>query len=405
MSVRKKVYGSLAILALLGTGLYLYKTRPTLFSSIAQAKSASAKPEDKEKGKDATPVELAMAARSPISAWVSSTANVRALRDVAVATQIEGIVSKVQAEEGDFASEGQTLATIDDTQFRIKLKLAEEKLAQARIQIEKARIRREKTVAQIGHTKIEFERYQKAQNEGLVSEKEAAAYKYKLDELMHDEKVAASEIVELQHRVEELQAEIAQCKLDISRAQIRAPYAGYVTQRMVNLGQRVRAMDALFNIGTFSPLYADVFLSERDTQAVKPGQTATIRLGSDDNLTIQGTVERISPIVDQSTGTVKVTIAFRPTPGFRPGAFVRVAIRTDTRNDAILIPRRALIEEDGQSFVYVANADSARRKKVELGYQSEGMVEIRNGLAPGEKVVVAGQGALKEGGKIRVTHS
>jgi RND family efflux transporter MFP subunit len=333
---------------------------------------------------------------------VSSTANIRALRDVAVATQIEGIVSRVLTEEGDFVKEGQTLATIDDTQLKIKLQLAEEKQEQARIQIEKARIRQEKTVAQIGHTRIEFERYQKAQNEGLVSEKETAAYKYKLDELIHDEKVALSEIRELQHRVGELQAEIAQCKLDISRAETKAPFAGYVTQRLVSLGQRVRVMDGMFNVGAFSPLYADVFLSERDTQSVKPAQIATIRLGSDDTLTVQGTVERISPIVDQATGTVKVTIAFQPKPGFRPGAFVRVAIKTDTRADAILIPKRAVIEEDGQNFIYIANAGTARRKKVDLGYQSDGMIEVKSGVAPGDKVVVAGQGALKEGAKIRV---
>ena len=128
----------------------------------------------------------------------------------------------------------------------------------------------------------------------------------------------------------------------------------------------------------------------------------TVRLGSDDTATVPGRVERISPIVDQASGTVKVTVAIEPKPGFRPGAFVRVDIRTDTKSDAIVIPKRALIEEDGQNYVYVAQNDTAKRMKVELGYQREGMVEIRNGVSPGQSVVVAGQGALKEGGKIKV---
>ena len=101
--------------------------------------------------------------------------------------------------------------------------------------------------------------------------------------------------------------------------------------------------------------------------------------------TIQGRVERLSPIVDQASGTVKVTVAIEPKPGFRPGSFVRVEIRTDTKSDAIVIPKRALIEEDGQNYVFIAQNDTAKRAKVELGYQREGLVEIRNGVSPGRK--------------------
>jgi RND family efflux transporter MFP subunit len=127
-----------------------------------------------------------------------------------------------------------------------------------------------------------------------------------------------------------------------------------------------------------------------------------VRLGIDGDTRTNGHIERISPIVDQTTGTVKVTIQLQPTDrGFRPGAFVRVDIRTDTRRDAVLIPKRALIEEDGENFVYIATGDTARRTKVSLGFESEGTVEIRSGLNAGQQVVVAGQGALKEGAKIK----
>ena len=143
---------------------------------------------------------------------------------------------------------------------------------------------------------------------------------------------------ELHHRVAELEAEIAQTRLELSRTQIKAPFGGYITQRMVTIGQRVRALDALYNIGAFSPLYADVHLSERDTRLVKASQTASIRLGSDEKMSVSGTVERIAPIVDQASGTVKVTISLQPTQGFRPGAFVRVDIKTDSKADAILVP-------------------------------------------------------------------
>jgi RND family efflux transporter MFP subunit len=401
MSLRLRVYGLATLLLLLGGSGYLYKVRPAWLPGVAQAK-ASADKTDKKQDKEATPVELAVANRGAISSFVSSTANLRALRDVAVSAQTEGLVDKLFTEEGDYVKDGQVLCTLDQTQLKIRLQLAEEKLAQATLQVEKARIRQEKAVAQIGHTQAELIRYEKAAKEGLVSDKEVATYRYRLEELTHDQKVAAYETTELKHRMSELEAEIAQSKLDISRTQIRAPFAGFVTGRSVNIGQRVRAIDPLFNVGTFSPIYADVHLSERDARTVRSSQAATVHLGSDDASTVLGRVERISPIVDQSSGTVKVTIALDPKPGFRPGAFVRVDIRTDTKSDAVLIPKRAIIEEDGQNFVYVASQDTAKRSKVQVGYQSDGIVEIRSGIYAGQKVVVAGQGALKEGAKIKV---
>jgi membrane fusion protein (multidrug efflux system) len=401
MSLRFRVYGLSVLLALLGGATYIYRTKPGWFKTVAQAK-ASTLPKDATREKEATPVELVIAKRSKISSFLTSTANLRALRDVAVSTQADGVVQKVLVEEGDFVKDAQVLCTLDDTLLQIRLELAQEKLAQASLQMEKARIRQEKATAQIGHTQAELDRYLKAQKEGLVSDKEASTYKYRLEELIHDQKVAASETKEFQHRVSELDAEIAQAKLEISRTQIRAPFAGYVTQRTVNIGQRVRMMDPLFNVGSFTPLYAEVHLSERDTRSVRPGQPASIRLGSDDTVAVKGRVERISPIVDQSSGTVKVTVALDPQPGFRPGAFVRVDILTDTKSEAILIPKRAIIEEDGQNYVYIATQDAARRIKVQIGYQSEGMVEIRSGVNPGENVVVAGQGALKDGAKVKV---
>lgn len=401
MTLRTKAYSFLGLIALVGAGtaLWKYKDRWPL-GGLAAASTGATKQEDKQK--EAVPVELAQVKLGPISSYIGATANLRALREVAVATQAEGVVQSVLAEEGDSVEEGQLLCQLDDRQLRIRLELAKEKLAQANLQMEKAGIKEAKTSAQIGHAQTELTRYEKAFKEGLVSDKEAANYRYKLEELQHDQKVSSSETKELEHRVAELQAEIAQNNLEISRARILAPFSGQITQRMVNTGARVRTLEALFNIAAFSPLQADVHLSERDTRMVRPNQTAVVHLGSDESITVNGKVERISPVVDQASGTVKVTVSLANAPGFRPGSFVRVDILSDTKSGALLIPKRAVLEEDGQSYVFVVTGDSAKRTKIELGYTNEGMVEVRSGLQSGQKIVVAGQGGIKEGSKIKV---
>src|SRR3954467_1426329 len=133
MSLRLKVYGLVAVLALAGGGAYVYKTKPAWLGLVAQANGPDAQ-KGKKPEKEATPVELALVKRSEISAFLSSTANLRALREVTVATQAEGIVQKVLAEEGDFVKESQILCTLDDAPVRIRLQLSEEKLAQAKLQ-------------------------------------------------------------------------------------------------------------------------------------------------------------------------------------------------------------------------------------------------------------------------------
>ncbi|RPI27940.1 MAG: efflux RND transporter periplasmic adaptor subunit [Acidobacteria bacterium] len=402
MRLRIKVYGFLALVVLLAVGGYFgYQMR----SGTAQAANKAAEPAKKQ-GQDAVPVELAKAVSGQISSYLVSTTNLRALREVAVASQTEGIVKSVDAEDGDAVKANQVLCRLDDTQLKIRLQTAEQRLAQAKLQLEKGRVRQEKTEAQIKNGREDLQRYTKLYDEKLVSERDVALLKYKIEELEHDQRVSNSETRELTHRVEELEAEIAQVNLEIARTQIRAPFSGYIIERSVNLGQIVRNLESMFKLSDFSPLFADVHLAEAEAGQVKPNQAAIIRLGSNLSDQVTAHVARISPVVDQSSGTVKVTVEMQNAQGgFKPGAFVRVEIKTDTRQNAVLIPKKAIMEEDGQHFVYVANKDNANRVQVNLGYQREDKVEVLRGLQVGQQVVIAGQGALKKGSKIRVIQS
>lgn len=401
MSTRKKTYGVLVLVLVLAASAYLWTHYMATDGAVSANSDESGKPvEEKE---SAVPVELAVARRGDISATVGSTSNLRAQREVDVSVQTEGVVEEILVEEGDFVQQGQLLCRLDDNQYQIRLRTARQKLAQARLQLEKGGIRQEKAKVQVANSREEYERYRALYDERLVSEREVAQAKYRLDELEHDLRVSSSESRELTHKVEELEAEIEQSELEIARTRIEAPFSGYITDRKVNLGQTVRSMDGLFRLGDFAPLQAEVFLSEREAVTVRPGQKATILSGVNGGQGVDGRVARISPVVDQSTGTVKVTVELdRGNAVLKPGAFVRVEIRTDTRPDAVLIPKRAVVEEDGLKYVFVARDGVVSRTQVTLGYQSQSEVEVVEGLSEGDSVVVAGQGGLKDGDKVRL---
>lgn len=404
MSERAKVYSVLAAAALLGGGYWSNQKYNWLQAAGIGKDSKKDTKKDSKKGAEteAVPVELAAVNAGRIESRVSSSGNLRALRDIVLATQGEGIVERVLAEEGDFVKEGQLLVQLDERPIRIRIDLTRQRLAQARAQIDKAKVREEKAKVQIDHYEREYDRYNRAFKQGLISETEAERRRLQRDEYIQDMRLAVAEIAELNHRVGELQAEIAQAELDLSRLQLKAPFAGFITRRAVEIGQRARALETMFNLGAFSPLYAEIFVPEREARGVHAGQAATVRLGADDKQAAIGRVQRLSPVVDQSSGTVKVTIEVPAAGGsFRPGAFVRVDVKTDVHEGVLLIPKRALIEEDGENYVYIADSGKASRKKVAIGFESEGLVEVVTGLNGGQQVVVAGQGGLKEGSKIK----
>ena len=403
MGPRVKAYGILLLVLALGGAVYYWVESGGSLGAIQAGSKGADKSKKTEKAEEAAiPVELAEAAAGSISSYLSSTSNLRARRDVEITARADGVVEDLLVEEGDFVREGEGLCTLDDTDLQISLRLTKRQLAQARVQLESAKIEQQKSVVQIENTKAELERKETAFREQLVSEQEVAQLRYQLEEQTHDERVAGSRVRELGHRVQELEAQIEQGELEISRTHIVAPFTGFITERHVELGQTVGNQERLFQLAAFSPLYADVHFSEQETDLIRPGQAAQVMLGVEARNRAQGRVARISPIVDDSTGTVKVTVELQPgAREFRPGAFVRVDIETDLRENTVLIPKRAIVEEDGESFIFTADGETAHRRKVNLGYQNESEVEVRDGVSAGEAIVVAGQGNLKEGSKIR----
>jgi membrane fusion protein (multidrug efflux system) len=402
LSTRTKVYLFLGFCAILVIGVVVLNST----SKTAAANSKTDPAKAKNDGKDIVPVELAAVKRGEMSSFVTASTNLRAQREVDVVSQTEGIARQLVVEEGDFVQAGAVLCVLDDTQLQIRLQSARQKLAQARLQSEKANIQQEKTVVQIANQQEELNRYQELYQNQLVSERDVAQIRYRLAELEHDARVSVSQSRELTHRVAELEAELEQVSLEISRCHIKAPFSGYIVQRQVELGRTVRNLEPLFKLSAFSPLYADVFLSESEARAVVSGQAASIRLGVDDTARAEGRVARVSPVVDQASGTVKVTVEQRQAEkGFKPGAFVMVQIQTARRSDALLIPKRALLDEDGEKYVFVVRGDTAHRMPVRLGSETDGQVEVRQGLQEDQQVVVAGQGGLKDGGKIKIVQA
>ena len=308
----------------------------------------------------AVPVEVAEVTAGPIASYISATANLVAEDQVKVLSEAEGRVERLLVEEGDSVTKGQVLAVLVQDEAKIAMSKVELKASNASAALERAKGTRD---------------------QGLIS---AEAY----DALKMEYDVARQEVAEAEWR--------------LAKTVIRAPFSSRVTERFVTLGQHLRPGDELFTVADYDPLVARIYLPERDVIELEEGREVRIALAASAEISFTGRIRQIAPVVDTATGTVKVTVeAVRPPVGVRPGAFVSIGIVREQHPTALLLPRESVIRELRAVHVFVTEDDTAVKKTVELGIEEGDLVEVLSGVAEGDKVVVAGQGGLDDGQKIK----
>ena len=185
---------------------------------------------------------------------------------------------------------------------------------------------------------------------------------------------------------------------------LRSPIAGTVSFRDLRFGEAVTAGRLAFRVVDLGALKVEVNLPEKDLARVATGQPARVRSEVLQDVEVHGTVQRISPVVDPASGTVKITVGLDPRQEvLRPGMFIAVDIVTATHDDAVLLPKRALVYEASEPFVFVVEGALAVRRSVELGFSERDRVEVVSGVAEGDRVVVVGQSILRDGAEVKVT--
>jgi membrane fusion protein, multidrug efflux system len=356
--VVRAAVGVLLVAALAAAGL---KARGLLGPSRVEASSAPDAKKDEKKEKEPAAVAVQAATLGAISAYTAATANLVAEDEVKVVAETEGKVHRVMVEEGDLVARGQVLVQIDP--------------ADATLAVQKAQIA-------LQNTGIGLTRGEGLSKANLISAQE-------LDKLRFERDLAAHELEDARHR--------------LRKTTVAAAFGGRITVRKVQNGQQVKPGDELFTLADFDPLVARIFLPEREVLDLAVGQPVRLALRAREETRFAGRIRQISPVVDTASGTVKVTVeAVRPPASVRPGAFVSVEVLRETRANAVLVPRPAVIRELQETFVFVAEGKVARKRAVSVGIEEGDHLEIRTGLKAGEQVITAGQGALKDQAPIAV---
>jgi membrane fusion protein (multidrug efflux system) len=267
----------------------------------------------------------------------------------------------------------------------------------------------------------------------------------RLTELHGRGAVSDLELQNAQHALATARSSAREASASYSGARIEAPFDGLVALRDVRVGALASPSTRAFQVVDPTTTRVVAAIPERDAGRVTVGQLVRLVSAYDPSMSAMGRVDRVSPVVDANTGTLRVTVVADPgQTALRPGQFVSVRLVVDRHDDVLVVPRDTIVYEDGRPIVYrmvvdepkaeaeVPAADApaaggfdlskwfgggapaepvadeeptvayvARRTPVVLGLVDQELAEIKEGLAAGDPVVVVGQSNLRDGAPVR----
>lgn len=317
---------------------------------------------------------------------------IRAQQFVEIRARVEGYLEEMLFEEGTYVEKGQVLFVIDP------------KLYKARVEKAKAQLNKNKALAQKAERDLERIRPLFEQN---------AASRLDLDNAIASFESANAEVIMSE-------ADLTQAEIALDYTSVHSPISGYISEGNVDIGTLVgpggkSLLATIVKSDTvrvdFSMTGLDYLKSkERNVNLGKKDENRnwdphiTITLADNSEYPIKGIVDFADPQVDPNTGTFSVR-AEMPNPDhiLLPGQLTKVRLLLDVREDAIVVPTKALVIERGAAFVFVARADSIVEKRfVELGPEVKNNVVVERGLGKDELIVVEGFHKLSHGMKVEL---
>lgn len=230
------------------------------------------------------------------------------------------------------------------------------------------------------------------------------------EQLYEQQLVAEADVWQARSRYEDALHDYETSQRTFEKARIVTPIAGVVLAlardangRPMADGQKVLQGFEVARIGPIDSLIADIDLVGPELARVRPGQDVRIGHYAFENTTLPGSILRLSPTMDALTHTFRAEVEVNNAEGLlRPGMFIEATIIADSREDVPVVPRESVTQRSGRSVVFVVDGQRAVLREVALGLGDDDQVEVREGIQPGERVVVRGLETLTDGTRVRV---
>lgn len=356
-------------------------------AGLAASAACGKKDDDKKNAPPPpTPVSVVTARTTDAVYYDQYPATVVALKSVELRSQVTGFITALNFQEGDLVPAGKVLYEIDKRQFESAYQQAVANLRG--------------TQASAQNADVNQARYQRLLQQDAVARQLA-------ENAVTSASTAGSQVAAAQ-------AAVSIARTNLAFATIKAPFAGRIGISQVRLGTQVSAGTTVLNtISTENPIAVDFAVNETDIprflalQSKKGGvgdSTLRFVLPNGQPYKQPGKIQTIDRGVDPQTGTITVRVRFaNPQRRLKDGLSGVLKVLNTKSGNRLVIPNKAIIEQMGENFVYVARGDSAKQQKVQLGPRLRDEIVILNGIRNGDKIVTDGVQKLRDGGKIQIS--
>jgi len=353
MKLSRYLLGAVVVCGLLAGGFFWYQSQQTHAKETPAAAAGM--------GAHAVPVEAVPVTVGTVERVISAVGTLESNESVILRPEIAGRIQRINFEEGTAVKKGETLFQLDDSIYE-----ADAEKAQAGLELSR-----------------------KNYNRARELHRKGAGTASKLDE------------TQSQLRVDEANAAYALTMLEKTR--IRAPFDGIVGLRVVSVGDYVSPGQDLVNLESIEPLKLKFSIPQTALTSVALGQTIDITVDAYPGKTFSGEIYAIDPLIDEATRSLVVRARIPNAERLlRPGLFVTVKLTVERREGAVLAPEEAVVSQGATRLVFRVVDGKAMTVPVKLGYRQNGMVEISEGLAPGDVIVLAGYQKLGNGAPVMV---
>jgi RND family efflux transporter MFP subunit len=325
------------------------------------------------------PVAAAEVGTGVVEDQVVATGTLRATEVVTLPVETGGVLAIAEGRsgrrlgEGDRVRAGQTVAEITGEDVRLAARTAA-------------------TRQRFDSARLDYEATKRLFDEGLITE---------------------TELRKAETALEEARLEYDRSRHTESRNRLITPIDGVILSLARDAQGRPLASGQLvapgFVVATVAPtesLIADVDLVGSDIARVREGLPARVRHHAWKGKTFDGNVIRLAPTIDPVSRALRAEVEVDNRQGLlRPGMFVEVTVIGERRTGVLVVPREAVTDRGGKKVVFVLNGPRVSRREISLGLGDDSIVEVREGLEPGERIVIRGLETLTDQTRVRVTGS
>jgi RND family efflux transporter MFP subunit len=323
----------------------------------------------------APPVVVTPVVARDVMDRIEASGELIARRDAYVGAEVAGRVTEIVIDEGSEVAAGDVILKIDPARRRLEVSDARARLAQAQA------------------SAVEAER--EAARISALHEKGVAS-QARLEQVQ-------TELLLSRSRADGARAQLGVANRALADAEVKAPFAGVIAERLVSEGEFLQPGTALFQLVSIDPVDVEFHLPEADASRVARGQSVTVKVTPWPEETFHALVRFVAPTIDSETHTLLVRAELRNDHRrLRPGLFAAVDLGIAERTGVAMIPEEAVLQRaDGDVAFRVGSDLRVERLLIETGEHLESMVEVTRGLSVGDRIVVRGHYALVDGALVQ----